>query len=471
MLDRENLRPYQRIGIDHMIKHRRCGFWAGMGMGKTATVLTALDTLNLVEDVFPALVLAPLRVAQSTWPDEPAKWNHLKHLRVSAVLGGEGDGAETLAHRMAALRTPADIYTINYEQIPWLVGLYGKKWPFKTIVSDESTKLKNHRMKQGGKRTQNLAAVAHKYSARFIELTGTPSPNGLKDLWGQIWFLDQGERLGRTYDTFKQRWFQRSFTGYGMDPLHFAQAEIEEKLQDICVSVNPKDYFNVDDPIEVPVYIDLPPAARKLYNDMERNMFMEIQRLGVDERAEVEAFNAASRTGKCLQLVNGAAYINGSNKEWEEVHTEKIKALESIVEEAAGAPLLVAYHFKSDLARLLEAFPQGRHLDKKAQTVRDWCEGRIPILFAHPASAGHGLNLQDGGHHLVFFGHNWNLEEYEQIIERIGPVRQFQSGHDRNVFIYHIIARRTVEEDVMERIKTKASVQQILLEAMKARTQ
>lgn len=454
MLGPSDLHNYQNHAIAHLMENPRCALWAGMGMGKTATVLTALDRINLIEDAFPALVLAPLRVARSTWPAEPAKWSHLRHIKVSAIVG---DPAE----RMQALKANAHIFTTNYEQIPWLVELFGTKWPFKTIVSDESTRLKGHRMTQGGTRTKNLAAIAHKYCSRFIELTGTPSPNGLKDLWGQGWFLDQGERLGRTYDTFSQRWFQRSFTGYGMDPLSFAQEEIEGKLRDLCLSLRAQDYFDLKDPIERTIYIDLPPAALKLYKDMERTMFMEIEQEGV------EAFNAAGRTNKCLQLANGAAYIGEDAKEWKEVHDEKIKALESVVEEAAGMPVLVAYNFRSDLDRLCKAFPAGRALDKSSQTIHDWNRGKIPILFAHPASAGHGLNLQDGGNIIAFFGHNWNLEEYAQIIERIGPVRQMQAGYNRNVFIYHIVARNTVEEDVIERLASKASVQEILMKAMR----
>ncbi len=463
MLGPENLHPYQRRGIQHIVDNTRCAIWIFMGGGKTATVLTALDRLDLVEDVFPALVLAPLRVAQSTWPDEPAKWSHLRHLRVSAVAGDE-------KARLAALRMPADIYTMNYEQIPWLVQLYGTKWPFKTIIADENTKTKSFRLRQGGKRMRALGAVAHKYCTRFIGLTGTPSPNGIKDLWGPTWFLDQGLRLGRTFSMFMQRWFKIGYDGFTVEPLAGAQAEIEEKLRDICMSFDPKDYFDLKEPIERVIYIDLPPAARKLYNDMERDMFMSIARESIDEDAEVEAFNAASRTGKCLQLANGAAYINGSNKEWEEVHTEKIKALESIVEETGGAPLLVAYSFVSDLERLRSAFPSARILDKRPETIREWNAGKIPILLAHPASAGHGLNLQDGGHHLVFFSSGWNLELDQQIIERIGPVRQRQSGYDRHTYIYRIVARNTIEQDVIERLKTKATVQETLIKAMKART-
>jgi SNF2 family DNA or RNA helicase len=454
-------RPYQHAIVDHIIDTKRCGVWAGMGLGKTASVFRALSILNLVEPVFPALVVAPLRVARSTWPDEAKKWEEFEGLRVQNIHGN-------IASRGRAIHgletgDAADVYTINYENLPWLVDTFGDNWPFKTVVADESTKLKGFRLRQGTLRARKLAQVAHRFCNRFIELTGTPAPNGLADLWGQAWFIDAGIRLGRTYDDFSQRWFQRSFDGYGMDPLPYAQEQIEAKLRDVCISLNAADYFNLRIPIVNLLYVDLPADARKLYDEMERVMYTEI------EEHQVEAFNAAARTNKCLQLANGAAYVDENAKDWKEVHDVKIQALEEVIEEAAGMPVLVAYNFRSDLDRLRLAFPQGRILDKNPQTIRDWNTGKIPVLFAHPASAGHGLNLQDGGNIIVYFGHDWNLENYMQILERIGPVRQLQAGHNRPVFIHHIIARNTVEEVVMERMESKREVQDLLLEAMKRR--
>lgn len=459
MSQRFTPRAYQHLIIDHIIDNRRCGVWAGMGLGKSASTLKALDMLSLVEgDVFPALVVAPLRVARSTWPDEAAKWQDFAHLKVRPVVGPPED-------RAAALKSKAHIYTINYENLPWLVETLGDKWPFKTIVADESTKLKGFRLRQGTKRAQSLARVAHTRAKRFINLTGTPAPNGLADLWGQTWFLDSGERLGRNYTAFEQRWFRPNFNGFGVTPMPHAQPEIESKLKDLCLSLDAGDYFDIDKPIVHNVYVDLPEEARARYDEMEKELFTEL------EGHEVEAFNAAARTMKCLQLANGAAYVGEDADKWVEVHDEKLQALEDIIEEAAGMPVLVAYHFRSDLARLRKAFGKSRVLDKDPQTIRDWNDGKIPVLLAHPASAGHGLNLQDGGNILVFFGHNWNLEEYQQIIERIGPTRQAQAGHKRPVFIYHIIARKTVDQLVMARRESKREVQDLLLEAMKARQQ
>lgn len=446
-------RPYQTLIRDHILDVPRSAIWASMGMGKTTSTLNAIDTLTLVDDA-PVLVLAPLRVARTTWPEEARKWDHLQGLQLVPVVGSESE-------RLAALRLDAPVYTMNYENLAWLVNHWGPRWPYRTVVSDESTKLKGFRLRQGAVRAQALGRISHSRIKRFVQLTGTPSPNGLVDLWGQVWFLDAGQRLGRTFSAFKQRWFTTAPNGFGMVPMRHAQAEIQDKLRDLCLTVDAKDWFDLKEPIVNNLYVDLPARARRHYAEMEKAMFTRI------ESHDVEAFGAAARTLKCLQIANGAAYIGESNTEWKELHDAKLQALESIVEEAAGAPILVAYHFKSDLSRLQRAFRQGRALDADPATIRDWNAGRIPLLFAHPAAAGHGLNLQDGGNILVYFGHWWNLEERLQILERIGPTRQMQAGHQRAVFVHNIIARDTVDELVMQRIATKRAVQDILLDAMK----
>lgn len=450
-------RPWQQIGIEWITEHPRCALFLKMGMGKSATVLAALDELSLVEKVFPVLILAPYRVANSTWPGEIEKWDDFNHFRIERVLGTETE-------RVAALKRRADIYTMNYENIPWLIKKLNGKWPFRTVVVDESTKLKGHRLRQGGERTKALAKHANK-PTRWINLTGSPSPNGLKDLWGQQWFVDEGERLGRSYDAFMGRWFQRSFDGYSVDPLPHAQEQIQKRLQDCCLYVDPRDYFDLRKPVEVTRYAILPPKARQQYRDMEKKMFVEIEKDGV----EIEALNAAARTNKCLQIGNGVIYLNdelGKPKQWSVLHEQKLDVLEEIIEECAGSPLLVAYQFKSDLAMLTERFKFGRVLDKNPKTEKEWNDGKISLLFAHPASAGHGLNLQDGGHHLCYYSSYWDLELDEQIQERIGPMRQLQSGYDRNVFVYRIVTKDTIEEDVIERLKTKATVQEVLLAAL-----
>jgi SNF2 family DNA or RNA helicase len=428
----------------------RCALWMPMGGGKTVTTLTSLDNLSMVEDVYPVLVLAPLRVAKTTWPDEIGKWEHLKHLRVSPIIGNAKE-------RQAALDVDADIYTMNYDNLVWLQTALGTNWPFKTVVADEFTRLKSFRLRQGSKRAAALARVAHTKVSRFIGLTGTPNPNGLQDLWGQTWFLDGGERLGKTFSAFSDRWFAKGWDGYSLKPLASAQKEIEDRLRDVCLTV---EGLPVHEPVRNYISVDLPAKARRAYDSMENDMFAEL------EEAGIEAFNAAAKTIKCLQLANGAVYTDHAGN-WEEVHDAKLDALDSVIEEANGAPVLVAYHFKSDLARLQRRYPKGRVLDAKSDTIRDWNAGRVPLLFAHPASAGHGLNLAEGGNILVFFSLNWNLEEHLQIIERIGPMRQAQAGLKRPVFVHYIMARNTVDNMVLGRLQSKKSVQEILLEALK----
>lgn len=452
-------REYQRAIISHIIKNKRCAVFAGMGMGKTSSTLFALDYIKRLYDEGPALVLAPLRVASSTWVDEVAKWDDLD-LTVSAIVG-------TQAQRLKALNTPADVYTTNYENIPWLIKTLGDKWNFTTIVADESTKLKGFRLGGGGgSRAKALSKVAFAKVTRFIELTGTPSPNGLLDLWGQMYFVDHGERLGRTFSAYTSTYFTQKRVGatpfaVTYEPCTWAQDRIQERLKDVCISLNAADYFDLEDPIVSPVYVDLPPKVRKVYDGLQRDMYAELE-----NGEEIDAVSAAAKTIKCLQVASGAIYSDDGSS-WTELHDEKIEALKSIVEEAAGMPVLVSYHWKSDLDRLLTAFPKGRALDKDPKTIRDWNAGKIPVLFAHPASAGHGLNLQDGGNILVFFSHWWNLETRLQIIERIGPTRQAQAGHSRPVFIYNIIARNTVDDLVIKRCETKRAVQDLLLEALK----
>lgn len=453
------LRPYQKLIVDHVLDNERCNAFVPMGLGKTISTLKSIEAFRLVDDS-PTLVLAPLRVAQSTWPDEVKKWG--LDLPVVPVVG-------SAEQRAQALREDAAIFTLNYENVPWLVDWFKynpRPWPFKTIVADEVTKLKGFRTRQGTKRAKALAEVAHKRVDRWIGLTGTPAPNGLKDLWGPMWFVDGGQRLGRSFSAFSDRWFKKSFDGFGMEPVAAAQSEIQTLISDVCLSLDAKDYFDLSEPITNKITVELPHKARRQYKDMEKKMFLELE--GHLGPTHIEALNAASKTQKCLQLANGAIYTD-EQRNWQEVHDAKVQALDDILEEAGGAPVLVAYHFKHDLARLRTAFPRGRVLDNDPGTIRTWNAGKIPLLFAHPASAGHGLNLQDGGNILVFFSVNWNLEEHQQIIERIGPTRQMQAGHDRPVFIHYILAHDTVDFEVMERLETKTSVQEILMKAMKRR--
>ena len=468
-------RPYGKLIENHILETPRCGIWAGMGMGKTVSTLNALDVLELVEPG-PALVTAPLRVAEHTWPDEAKKWRHLRNLEVVPIIG------DARARKRALAKVGGDsanVFTINYENLPWLEETLKDMrmpWPFPKVVSDESTKLKGWRGSQqrnkqgtefvrgaGALRSRVLARIAFAHAAHFIELTGTPSPNGLIDLWGQAWFLDQGARLGRTFDAFKQRWFRPKRDGFGIEPLPHAQDEIQARMRDLCLSLDPRDWFDLHEPVRNVIHVHLPAKARALYDDMERKMFAEIA------GHPIEAFSAAAKSMKCLQLANGAAYVDENAEAWVEVHDAKLQALESIVEEAAGMPVLVGYQFRSDLARLQKAFPDGIHLGT-SEGLRDAKRGKGRVWFGHPASMGHGVDgLQEHTNIAAFFGTGWNLELHLQFIERIGATRQMQAGKDRPVFLHYLVARDTVDELALARMETKREVQDLLLEACKRR--
>jgi SNF2 family DNA or RNA helicase len=463
-------RPIQHPMIEFIHEHERCALWAGCGTGKTSGTLSALDGLYLAGETEPTLVLGPLRVARDVWSDEAQRWSNLRHIEVQPIVG-------TPKEREAALRnTNASVFTINYEMIPWLIEKQGGRWPYKTIVADEASRLKSFRggfrrspkgklyyQGAGGQRARALGRVAHLVK-RFIELTGTPSSNGLEDLWGQAWFLDAGQRLGRTFEAFSQRYFTKGRDGYSLEPLPFTQETIQDLLRDICLSINPKDWYDLKEPVVNVIQVELPSKARGIYRQMEKEMFMQI------ENHEIEAANAAGRTMKCLQICNGFAFTDEHAKEWADVHDVKIQALESIVEENSGAPVFVAYHFVPDLARLKEAFPDALDLStKEGLTAAKAGKGRI--WLAHPASVGHGVDgLQEHCNTAVFYSQWWDLEAHDQFIERIGPMRQMQAGKDRPVFIHYLVARRTVDELVMARRETKRSVQDLLLDYMKGKT-
>lgn len=451
-------RVYQHNMIKHMAQHSRCAIWAGMGMGKTSACLLYLTYLATY-DQSKILVIAPLRVARDVWPVEITQWHTFKHLICSPIVG-------SLSARGRALRRKADIYTINYENIPWLIKTVGKRWPWRTVIIDESTKIKSFRLRQGGKRARALAKMAWTKIEKIIELTGTPSPNGLLDLWGQLWFLDKGERLERTYGAYCAKYFRyKHLNSFSLIATDFAPDIIADKVKDICMSLRAEDWFDIKKIMHYKIPVHLTPDQRKVYLEFQATMYMQLH-----DGEEVTAAFAAALTMKSLQYVNGAMYTGGDNKNWTEVHNLKIEALKSIIAEMPGENIIVAYHFKSDIARLKQNFPQGVLLDHKSETLEKWNAGEISLLFAHPASAGHGINMQHGGRTIVFFGHSWNMEHREQIIERIGPVRQIQSGYNRVVYVYDIYAPNTVDALVLQRHESKKTIQDILLAAAKGDT-
>lgn len=453
-----DFRAYQPLGIRHLVEHPRCGLFAGMGTGKTVMALSALESLSLVEDCYPALVLSTVRNVEMTWPEEPAKWSHLRDVKVTPV---RGERAARCALLDRALRSNnREVFAVNYEQAEWMAEHLGDEWPFRTVIADESTKLKSFRLRQGSKRAQALAKYAGKTN-RWINLTGKPAPNGLVDLWGQTWFVDRGARLGKSFRAFTDRWFQLGRDGYSLTPLPFAQAQIQDALRDVCLTIEGRDYFDLREPVFNRISVDLPRGAKRIYKAMEDQFIADIG------GTRVEASNAAVRSGKCLQIASGAVFDGGEEKTWQHIHDAKVDALRDVIEEANGAPVLVAYHWQHDLARLLAAFPQGANLSERA-ALSAFKRGEVPIGFAHPQSLGHGVDgLQNACNIVAFFSHWWSLDEREQFIERIGPMRQMQAGHDRAVYVHDIVARGTLDEAVLGRHGRKGSVQDALLDYLK----
>lgn len=361
---------YQKSLIRHGIAHDRCAFFAGMGTGKTSAAASVLNARYRAGYTRRALVVAPRLVAASVWPGEFAKWDHLADLRVQPIVGAA-------RARHEAMSKAADVYTINYENLPWLIDTIGKRWPFDTVICDESTKLKNFRIQQGTKRAHALAQVAHR-TPYWLNLTGTPTPNGLQDLWGQTWFLDKGARLGASYTAFEARWFKQGYQGRKVEALPHAFDEIMNLIGDLCYSVEAKDFLDLPPLIEKVIEIELPKKARAYYDQMENVFFADF------EAGRVQVFNEGSALNKCLQISAGAVYTNPMRTQWENTHDEKLDALQDVIDEAAGMPILVAYHFKHDLEKLKKRFPQGRALDKSLQTIEDFNAGRVPLLFVHP---------------------------------------------------------------------------------------
>ena len=456
-------RSYQKLIVDNILYNKRTAVFAGMGLGKTASALEAIRQIKAVRPSLTVLIIAPLRVAQSTWPDEVRKWDSFKSLRVSVICG-------SAKARRDALLSDADIYTINYENIPWLVEELKGDWFFDLIVADESTRLKGLRARQGTQRAKALAKVAFK-SEGFVELTGTPAPNGLLDLWGQMWFLDKGARLGKSFSAFQKEFFYPISRGGGATRWvewklqEGSDKRIKRRIEDVSITVNPEDYFDVAKNIFNDIVVELPREVMRQYRKFARELYLELE-----GGEEITAANAAVKTGRLLQMASGAVYVGdgeGSDA-YTVVHKAKIEALASVIEEANGAPVLCAYSYRHEVDRILKAFPFARVLDKSPQTIRDWNAGKIPLLLAHPASCGHGLNLQDGGNILVFFSCTWSLELHDQIVERIGAVRQAQAGHDRPTFVHYLVAKGTLDEAVKERLSTKRDILDVLLDKKQA---
>lgn len=437
---------YQQFATDFILNQSICCLMLDMGLGKTVITLTALWQLTLDSfDVSRVLVIAPKRVAEDTWPKELAKWEHLTGLTSSLVLG-------SAAERKAALQRKAFLYIINRENVAWLVKNH--YWDFDMVVIDELSSFKSNK----AERFKAMKKVRPMVT-RIVGLTGTPAPNTLLDLWPQMYLMDMGQRLGRFIGGFRDRFFlpdkRNREIVYSYKPREGAEDAIYALISDICISMKAADYLDMPERIDNRIEVSMSPKERKLYNDFQKDMVLSIG----DE--ELDAANAAALSNKLLQMANGAVY--GEDKKVIPIHDRKLDALEDLVEAANGKPLLVAYWYKHDLQRIKARFKNARCIDT-AKDIDDWNAGQIPLALIHPASAGHGLNLQDGGCTIVWFGLTWSLELYQQLNARL-----WRQGQKHTVVIHHIVTKGTHDEDVMRALENKDTRQSALIEAVRAR--
>lgn len=443
--------PYQDHATEHIIQNTGNGLFLEMGLGKTVSTLTAIDRLIYdYLEVNKVLVIAPKKVAEDTWTTECEKWDHLRHLRISRVLGDERT-------RITALRTKADIYVINRENVAWLKSFYGGAWPFDMLVIDEASSFKAHK----SVRFKALKQV-RAFMNRVVLLTGTPAPNSLLDIWAPMFLVDRGARLGEKYEGFRARYFEKNQweRKYTIKKHESYEQGIYNKIGDIVISMKAKDYIDLPERIDRIVNVKLPEEVKKSYNDFERKAV-----LALSEEDQITAINAAALTTKLLQFANGAVY--DEERVWHEMHREKLETLEEIIDASNGKPVLVFYWYKHDLERIQHHLKDHgwSPLELKGQNeIKQWNEGKIQVLLAHPASAGHGLNLQAGGNIIVWFGLTWSLELYQQANARL-----HRMGQTLAVIIHHLVAMGTMDEDVMEALKTKCKGQDALMEAVKAR--
>ena len=454
---------YQRYCITRIIQDEALALFLDMGLGKTVITLTAV--CDLVFNRFlvsRCLVIAPKKVAEDTWTREQDKWDHLRLLKVQPVLGAK-------EKRIRALNSPGNIFVINRENVPWLVDHYRNDWPFDMVVIDESSSFKSHQAKRF-KALRNI----RRHIRRLVELTGTPSPNGLTDLWAQLYLLDGGQRLGRTLTEYRNNYFvpasRNATTIFSYEPLPGANEKIHELIRDICISLSAKDYLSLPDRIDNVRYVQLDAKARRAYEEMEREQILELPDGALD------AGSAAVLSGKLLQLANGAVYHTKETvvddhvteeREVVQIHDNKLEGFLELLEELGGKHALVFYNFQHDLERIHRVLAKTKLAVRELKGTADIAEGnagRIDILLAHPASVAYGLNLQEGGSDVIWFGLNWNLELYQQANARL-----HRQGQKHTVYVHHLLAAGTVDEDVMSALRRKGDCQAALLEALKAR--
>lgn len=455
-MNEANLHEYQLTAVNHIMQNSHAALFLEMGLGKTVSSLTAIKKLMFEElEIAKTLVVGPKRVVESVWDSECEKWEHLKDLRVSKIIG-------TAKQRKEALRKNADVYLISRDNISWLCGLYGGSMlPFDMLVIDELSSFKNPK----SIRFKALRGVQPSFK-RVIGLTGTPAPNGLIDLWSQVYLLDRGERLGKFITRFREEYFKPGKRNgaiiYKYDLVADGEARIHEKIGDICMSMKAKDYLSLPGRIDNIIKIVLPPDIQAKYDAFERDQVLQ---LFVDQPEDeaISAVSAAALSNKLLQFANGAVY--DENKDWHVVHDLKIEALKEIIEDANGKPVLVAYTYQHDLHRIKEALKSYKPVQLKSdQDVKDWNAGKIQVMIMHPASGGHGLNLQSGGHIIVWFGQTWSLELEQQFNARLD-----RQGQENVVIINKLVASKTMDEDVIKSQESKSAKQESLMEAVKAK--
>lgn len=444
---------YQDHASKHVVENKYCGLLLEMGLGKTVATLTAINELMFdLMEVQKVLVIAPKKVAEDTWTGESQKWDNLKHLRISLILGSE-------AKRKEALRKDADIYVINRENVAWLVGLYGAGFPFDMLVIDELSSFKSAK----SIRFKALRQIRPKIN-RVVGLTGTPAPNGLIDLWPQMYLLDQGERLGKTISGYRERYFSPGkrngaiIYDYKIRPE--SENTIFEKISDICISMKAKDWLELPERIDQNVEINLSQKDREQYETFEAEQILSMGNI-----EDITAINAAALTNKLLQYANGAVYHSDGTRNYAEVHNGKIEALYEDVEAANGKPFLVFYSYKHDAERIMKHLKEFKpKILEGSADLKAWNERKIPLLLAHPASAGHGLNMQAGGNLIGWFGLPWSLELYQQAVARLDRQGQTQSVINRRY-----ITKGTMDEDVLRALENKTGGQEALMQAVKAR--
>mgnify|MGYP000415443047 CR=1 FL=1 len=443
---------YQSYATKRILDTPYLGLFLEMGLGKTVSSLTAIN--ELIYDRFELgkiLVIAPLRVAEDTWEREIAKWDHLKHLTISKILG-------SVEQRRKALRTESDIYIINRENVNWLVAEFGDSWPFEIVFIDELSSFKSSK----SQRFRALKRV-RPFIKRLVGLTGTPAPNSLIDLWPQIYLMDMGARLGKTITGYRERYFTPGASNkhvvYEWKEKAEAEDAIYNAISDITVSMKSEDWLELPEKITVDKKVRLSDSSKKLYKQLERDLLLPF----VD--GNVAATSAAVLSNKLLQMASGAVY--NVDKGVQFIHDAKLDALEDIVESANGKPVMVMYYYKHCLERLLKRFPKGRILRRGKEgitDIADWNNNKIPILFIHPKSAGHGLNLQDSNcQTVVWFDMVWSLEEYQQANARV-----YRQGQKHRVMIMHIVAEDTMDERVLKALADKDTGQEALMQAVKA---